>query len=145
MQSLPARPIFGDDQSSAPPTPVFTDGMVLWEHGVVGFDTSVAITFSVIVTPGYFGIISNTAVISDPMIAEPVTVMAETRITDRPIFEIAKTASPALPGKNKPLTYELVVTNQGQAADECTHYRDRFCPHRYNLPQCKSGFHIQPG
>jgi uncharacterized repeat protein (TIGR01451 family) len=92
--------------------------MVLWDHGVVGFDTSVAITFSVTVTPGYFGIISNTAVISDPMITEPVTVMAETRITDSPIFEITKTASPALPGKNKPLTYELVVTNQGQDAVE---------------------------
>jgi uncharacterized repeat protein (TIGR01451 family) len=90
--------------------------MILWEHGMVGFDASVGITFSVIITPEYFGIISNTAVISDPMIAEPVTVMAETRVTDCPIFEIAKMASPAMPGRNKPLTYELAVTNQGQPA-----------------------------
>lgn len=114
----PSTTLFGEVRSSAPPTPVFTDGMVLWEHGMVGFDSSVAITFSVTVTPGYFGIISNTAVISDPMIAEPVTVMAETRITDSPIFEISKTASPSLPGKNKPLTYALVVTNVGQEAVE---------------------------
>jgi uncharacterized repeat protein (TIGR01451 family) len=70
----------------------------------------------VTVIPEYVGIISNTAVISAPLIAEPVSVLAETRITDTPIFEIAKTSTPDLPGKNKPLTYELVVTNQGQAA-----------------------------
>ena len=60
--------------------------------------------------------IENTAVISDPMIAAPVTVMADTNVTDHPIFEIKKTASPALPGKNKPLTYELTITNVGQDA-----------------------------
>jgi uncharacterized repeat protein (TIGR01451 family) len=106
----------GDVSSSAPPTPVFTDGKILWEHGAVGFDASVVITFSVTVTPGYEGIISNTAVISAPLIVNPVTLSAETRITDHPMFEITKFATPALPGKNKPLTYELVVTNQGQAA-----------------------------
>ena len=117
VDAIPSNTIYnGDAWSSAPPAPVITDGIITWEHGVVGFDTSVVITFSVTVTPGYAGIISNTAVISDPMIAAPVTVMAETHITDLPMFEIAKTASPALPGKNKPLTYELVVTNKGQAA-----------------------------
>src|SRR4030065_653806 len=53
-----------------------TGGILTWENGVVGFDASVVITFSVTVTPGYEGIVSNTAVISDPMIAEPVPVMA---------------------------------------------------------------------
>jgi len=106
----------GDVWSSVSPSPVYTNGVILWEHGQVGFDTSVVITYSVTVTPGYVGIISNTAVISDPMIAEPVVVMAETRVTDAPLLEISKTAKPDLPGKNKPLTYELVVTNQGQAA-----------------------------
>jgi large repetitive protein len=106
----------GDVWSSVSPTPVYTNGMILWEHGQVGFDTSVVITYSVTVTPGYVGIISNTAVISDPMIAEPVAVIAKTNVTDDPVFEISKTAKPDLPGKNKPLTYELVVTNQGQAA-----------------------------
>ena len=106
----------GDVQSSILPKPVVRDGAIYWEHGVVGFDTSVNITFSVTVMPGYEGIVSNTAVISDPLISEPVTITAETRVTDHPIFEIAKTSTPALPGKNKPLTYELVVTNVGQAA-----------------------------
>ena len=106
----------GDVWSSVSPTPVYTNGVILWEHGQVGFDTSVVITYSVTVTPGYVGIISNTAVISDPMIAEPVSVIAKTRVTDAPLFEISKTAKPDLPGKNKPLTYALVVTNQGQAA-----------------------------
>ncbi len=112
----PSTTYNADVQSSAPPTPVFTDGMILWEHGEVGFDTAVVITFSVTVTPGFEGTIKNTAVISDPMIAEPVSITAATNVTDHPIFEISKKASPALPGKNKPLTYELVVTNVGQDA-----------------------------
>ena len=106
----------GDVWSSVLPTPVYTNGVLLWEHGQVGFDSSVFITYSVTVTPGYVGVITNTAVISDPMIAEPVVAMAETRITDAPLFEISKTSKPDLPGKNKALTYELVVINQGQDA-----------------------------
>ena len=55
VDTIPASTtLYGEIRSSAPPTPVFTDGMVLWEHGVVGFDTSVAITFSVVVTDGIF-------------------------------------------------------------------------------------------
>jgi uncharacterized repeat protein (TIGR01451 family) len=115
--TIPANTVYNNDaQSSALPNPSFKDGVISWEHGAVGFDDSEVITFSVTVTPGYEGIISNTAVISDPLIAAPVTVKAETRITDHPLFEIAKSATPALPGKNKPLTYELVVTNVGQDA-----------------------------
>lgn len=106
----------GDVEASAPPTPVYTDGMILWGPGEVGFDSSVVITFSVTVTPGFEGIIANTAVISDPMIASPVSVTAQTHITDRPMFEISKTSTPKLPGKGEPLTYELLVTNMGQDA-----------------------------
>jgi uncharacterized repeat protein (TIGR01451 family) len=106
----------GDVGSSVLPTPVYKNGVILWENGQVGFDSSVVITYSVTVTPGYVGVITNTAVISDPMIAEPVATMAETRITDAPLFEISKTSKPDLPGKNKPITYELVVINQGQDA-----------------------------
>ncbi|HEX9091330.1 MAG TPA: hypothetical protein VF831_07560, partial [Anaerolineales bacterium] len=94
----------------------FSDGAIRWQHGVVGFDSTVLIKFSVTVTPGYEGLITNTAVISDPMIAEPVTVTAETRVAAHPLLEISKSATPALPGALKPLTYELVVTNQGQPA-----------------------------
>lgn len=124
MDAIPSNTIYNNDAwSSAPPTMVYTttaeypNGLLLWEHGAVGFDSSVVITFSVTVTPGYEGTISNSAVISDPMITEPVEVVAQTSITDHPIFEISKSADPAIPGANKPLTYELVVTNQGQATE----------------------------
>jgi uncharacterized repeat protein (TIGR01451 family) len=118
VDTIPDNTLYnGDVWSSVPPTPVFSDGVLTWENGMVGFDDSVLITFSVTVTPGYEGIITNTAVISDPMIAEAVSVMAETSVTDHPLFEIEKSATPDLPGKNKPLTYELVVTNRGQPAE----------------------------
>lgn len=118
VDGIPANTIYNEDVwSSVSPKPVYSDGVILWEHGRVGFDDSVVITFSVTVTPGYEGIISNTAVISDPLISEPVTVMAETRVTDSPLFEISKSATPTLPGRNKPLTYELVVENVGQPAE----------------------------
>jgi uncharacterized repeat protein (TIGR01451 family) len=117
LDVIPANTTYNNDaRSSAPPEPVLKNGAIAWEHGVVGFDTSVLITFSVTVVPGYEGIISNTAIVTDPMIVEPVSIMVETRVTDSPLFEVAKTAFPELPGKEKPLTYELVVTNQGQAA-----------------------------
>lgn len=106
----------GEVKSSALPKPVVVGGMIQWLHGVVDFDSAVAITYSVKVDPSYAGIITDTAVISDPLIAEPVTVMAETRITDDPLFAVTKSSAPDLPGKNKPLTYELLVTNQGQDA-----------------------------
>ena len=35
----PSTTIYGVPESSAPPNPVFTNGMILWEHGEVGFDT----------------------------------------------------------------------------------------------------------
>jgi len=106
----------GDVESSMEPTPLYSDGVILWEHGLVGFDSSVVITFSVTITPDFEGTISNIAVVTDPMISEPVALKAETRVTNDPVFEVTKTAMPDLPGKNKPLAYELVVTNQGQAA-----------------------------
>jgi uncharacterized repeat protein (TIGR01451 family) len=117
VDTIPPSTTYNNDvESSALPAPMFKDGMIVWEHGEVGFDSSVEITFSVTVTPGFEGTIENSARISDPMMAEPVTVTATTNVTDQPIFKISKTASPALPGKNKPLTYELVVTNVGRKA-----------------------------
>jgi len=116
--AIPENTSYNGDvwSSMQPPAPVYSDGVILWEHGEVGFDSSVVITFSLTVTPGYEGTISNIAVVTDPMMSEPVVLNAETRVTDTPLFEVSKTALPDLPGKNKPLTYELVVTNQGQTA-----------------------------
>ena len=50
------------------------------------------------------------------MIAHPVTVTAETVVTDEPIFKVGKTSEPEKPGAKKLLTYSLAVTNQGQPA-----------------------------
>ena len=113
---LDAIPNHTDYNGDVTPPASFSNGAIRWQHGTVGFDSTVLIKFSVTVDPGYEGLITNTAVISDPMIAEPVTVTAETRVAAGPLLEISKSAEPALPGALKPLTYELVVTNQGQPA-----------------------------
>jgi uncharacterized repeat protein (TIGR01451 family) len=104
-----------DAVSSVSPAPGVDDGVLTW-NGTVGFDASVLITFSVDVESEYFGVISNTAVISQPMIPEPVSVTAEATVTNDPILVITKTSSPDKPGAGKPLTYELTVTNLGQSA-----------------------------
>jgi uncharacterized repeat protein (TIGR01451 family) len=105
----------GDAQASAFPPPTFTNGIVTWQ-GEVGFDDTVVVTFSVSVSPTLAGVVHNTAVLSHPLIAEPVVVAATTVLTDRPILAIDKTAVPAKPGANKPLTYTLVIVNEGQPA-----------------------------
>jgi uncharacterized repeat protein (TIGR01451 family) len=96
--------------------PVFSDTSMVWWMGEVGFDSSVVLSFSVSVDPGFSGIVSNTAVISDPLMTEPVTKTAETIVTDRPILSIQKTSAPAKPGPNKSLTYTLTILNYGQPA-----------------------------
>jgi uncharacterized repeat protein (TIGR01451 family) len=105
----------GDAWASVLPTPTFTNGVVSW-MGEVGFDAVVVVTFSVNVTPSFAGVIQNSAIISHPLIADPVTVTAETIVADQPILTISKTSAPPKPGANKLLTYALAVTNQGQPA-----------------------------
>jgi uncharacterized repeat protein (TIGR01451 family) len=145
IDAIPDNTFYNEDvRSSALPTPVFSDGVITWEHGLVGFDDSVVITFSVTVTPGYEGIISNTAVISDPMIAEPVSVMAETSVTDHALFEIEKSATPDLPGKNKPLNYELVVGNYGQPAVNTPITVTEFIPVSTTLSSYSPGGLVSP-
>ena len=114
---IPAHTTYNNDfTASAPPTPDVSNGLLSWT-GEVGFDASVRFTFSVNVDPGFAGVISNTAVINQPQISRPVTVTAETLVTDQPVLKIEKTSSPDKPGANKPLTYDLIVTNIGQRAD----------------------------
>lgn len=108
-----------DAWASAPLPPTFANGALTWV-GDVGFDATVVLSFSVDVEGSYSGIIKNTAVISQAMIAHPVTVTAETLVTDEPIYEIAKTSSPLKSGPNKILEYALTVTNQGQPAVSTT-------------------------
>jgi uncharacterized repeat protein (TIGR01451 family) len=104
-----------DAQVSDGSTLTYTNGTLTWA-GVVGFDSTVVMSFSVAVASTFSGTVRNTAVISDPLMTEPVTVTAETIVTDNPILVIGKTSAPAKPGPNKPLTYTLIITNQGQPA-----------------------------
>lgn len=104
----------GDAQASA--GTVSVAGQTLTWHGDVGFDATVIVSFSVGVPAAFAGTVQNTAVISHPLIASPVTVTAETVVTDEPVLALEKSSLPVRPGANKPLTYTIVVVNQGQPA-----------------------------
>jgi uncharacterized repeat protein (TIGR01451 family) len=113
---LPTETIYnGDASASIGITPTVSGGVLSWE-GDVGFDDTVVIRYSLSVSPTFSGTLRNTAVISQPLIAEPVSLSAETLITDDPLLTIKKTASPAIPGANKPMTYTITVGNIGQPA-----------------------------
>jgi uncharacterized repeat protein (TIGR01451 family) len=101
--------------SASPAGLTFQGGVLSWE-GTVGFDTSVVITFSVTVSPTFFGVVANTAQISHATLSEPILVSAQTMVTDEPLFKIEKSTVPEIPGANHPLTYTLSVTNLGQLA-----------------------------
>jgi uncharacterized repeat protein (TIGR01451 family) len=105
----------GDASASAGITPTFSAGVLAWE-GDVGFDETVVIRYSLSITPAFSGTVRNTAVISQPLIAEPVVVTAETLVTDDPVLTIEKTASPSIPGANKNMIYTITVGNIGQPA-----------------------------
>jgi len=105
VDSIPDGTIYnGDAQASVPTVTVTGDTLLTW-MGDVGFDSTVVVSFSVSVPSGFTGKITNTAVISHPLIARPVTATAETIITDQPILTIEKTSAPEKPGANKPLFY----------------------------------------
>jgi uncharacterized repeat protein (TIGR01451 family) len=113
---IPANTTYNNDATaSSGPAPTFGNNTVSWT-GDVGFDTEVIVSFSVDVDAAYEGTIENTAVISQPLIAEPVTVTAATAVTNDPIFTIEKNAIPTHPGANKPMTYTITVANVGQTA-----------------------------
>ena len=106
----------GDAQASTGATPSFANGTLTWE-GNVGFDAVVIVDFSVTVDSALVDTVRNTAVISHPLISQPVAVMAEAVVTDQPILAIGKTSVPSKPGANKPLTYTIIVTNHGQPVE----------------------------
>ena len=113
---IPTNSTYNNDATaSSGPAPTFANGTLSWT-GDVGFDADVVVNFSVDVVAAYEGTIENTAVISHPLIAEPVTVTAQTAVTNDPIFTISKSAEPAHPGANKAMTYTIVVENEGQTA-----------------------------
>ncbi|MGD8791268.1 MAG: hypothetical protein PVF47_01855 [Anaerolineae bacterium] len=115
--TIPAQTTYNDDLwASVPSTHTFENGVLSW-MGDVGFDTTTVVSFSVTVSDSYAGSVLNTAVISQALIAKPVTVTAETIVTDDPILVLDKSSEPAKPGANKPLTYTLEVVNEGQPAN----------------------------
>ncbi|HSG17195.1 MAG TPA: hypothetical protein VLE70_12850 [Anaerolineae bacterium] len=111
----PSTTYNNDATASTGMTPTLSGGSLEWK-GEVGFDATVLISYSVSVSPSFSGAVRNTAVISHPLIAEPVVVTAESLVTDEPILTIEKTASPLIPGANGPMTYTLSVANIGQPA-----------------------------
>lgn len=113
IDAVPASTTFTGNASSGLSE---TDpGTLTWE-GDVGFDETVLVTLTLYVDPVFSGVVHNTAVLSHPLIARPVTVTAETIVTDEPILEISKHSLPPVPGPGKPLSYTLVVQNIGQPA-----------------------------
>ncbi len=112
---FPAGTTYDGDASASVPTVTVTSDTLSWV-GDVGFDATVVVSFSLSVDSALSGTVRNTAVISHPLIAHPVTATAESMVIDHPILTIEKSSSPAKPGANKPLVYTLVVANQGQPA-----------------------------
>ena len=115
---IPNNTTYNDDAwASSYEVLTYTNGLLLWE-GDVGFDANVVISFSVTVSPIFEGLVQNAAVIEHDLIANPVTVTAETMVTELPILVIDKNSTPDKPGPGKPLTYKITVTNQGQFAQD---------------------------
>jgi uncharacterized repeat protein (TIGR01451 family) len=117
---IPDGTTYNDDlASNVPFTPTVDGGTLTWV-GDVGFDSTAVVSFSVAVSPSFTGTVRNTAAISHPLITQPITVTAETVVTDEPILTIEKSSAPTKPGANKPLLYTIVVANQGQPTPPST-------------------------
>ncbi len=113
---LPADVVYNDDLEADVPFSLTVEAGVLTWVGDVGFDATATLTFSVQVAPTYSGTLENVAVISHPLALRPITVTAQTVVTDDPILAIEKEFTPRIPGANQPLYYTLHVINQGQPA-----------------------------
>ncbi|GEM_PF-1456446 len=88
---------------------------IQWEGDVPAFSAQV-VTFTVLVDADYRGLITNTAVISHPDLLEAVLVDAVAYITDEPVLQITKSASPDPVDQGAELGYTIRVTNLGQQA-----------------------------
>jgi uncharacterized repeat protein (TIGR01451 family) len=92
---------------------------VAWTGDLAPFSTE-TVTMSVLVDPDYEGPITNTATIDHSSRDEPVTVTAVAYITDEPVLEISKTASPDPVKRGEELAYTLRVVNLGKQATDLT-------------------------
>lgn len=117
MDILPDGVTYLDDLTATVPFALAWDGSDIVSCTLdVGFDATAVVSFSALVDPDFSGSLLNTAVISHPLMAHPVTKTAETVVTDVPILTIEKNSLPLKPGPGKDLTYTLAVANWGQPA-----------------------------
>jgi uncharacterized repeat protein (TIGR01451 family) len=86
--------------------------------GDVGAFSSEVVTLTTLVDEDYQGPVTNTAVISHPSLMEPVEVEAVAHVTDKPILEITKRASPKTVRRGEVLEYTVYVANRGQRATD---------------------------
>jgi uncharacterized repeat protein (TIGR01451 family) len=84
--------------------------------GDVGAFSSELVTFTVLVDDGFEGTITNTAVISHTSLAEEIWISAQTNVTDKPILQITKQATPGPVEIGDEIQYQILVQNRGQKA-----------------------------
>jgi uncharacterized repeat protein (TIGR01451 family) len=84
--------------------------------GDVGAFSSERITLTVNVDPDYEGPIINTALIQHPNLREDVFVEAVAYITNDPVLQISKSASPDPVVSGDDLIYTIEIVNLGQQA-----------------------------
>jgi uncharacterized repeat protein (TIGR01451 family) len=84
--------------------------------GDVGPFAEEVVTATVVVDPGYQGVVTNTATISHPLLADPVIVDAVAYIAAQPVLAISKMASPDPVPVDGTLRYTIKLVNTGQEA-----------------------------
>jgi uncharacterized repeat protein (TIGR01451 family) len=86
-----------------------------WNGSVAPYSTEL-ITYTVLVDDGYSGPLTNTAVITQPNLLEPVPIEAIGYVTDKPVLKIWKTANLPEVKAGGELLYTLTVENLGEIA-----------------------------
>jgi uncharacterized repeat protein (TIGR01451 family) len=86
-----------------------------WTGDVAPFSSQL-ITLSVLVDADYSGPVTNTAFITHTSLLEDVIIQAVAYITDKPVLEIVKTATPDPVNLGNELLYTIQITNLGQQA-----------------------------
>jgi uncharacterized repeat protein (TIGR01451 family) len=86
--------------------------------GDVTASSSQLITFTLLVDADFEGPITNTAIISHSSLRSPVLVHAVAYITDQPVLQVSKVATPDPVRIADELTYRLRVANLGQPASQ---------------------------
>lgn len=95
---------------------VISDIVTLHWTGDLAPLSSGLVTFTVVVDPYYEGPVTNTAVISHPLLLDPVMVQAIAYVTNQPALFISKSATPDPVVRGGELEYTVRVVNAGQQA-----------------------------